>query len=136
MDSDLYNRFKGVKLPPELLDMFVEIIKSDDPSRKVLLSIAKYTSNNYHPIGLTIKQISELVFIHRKVLNTKKASFNTEFTNIDRKHAERIVDKLLGMSLCYYHHVKPSKLIRLTERGRQVVYILSQQEPDIEKINN
>jgi hypothetical protein len=62
------------------------------------------------------------VKIERKerVPKGKTFVYQKAITNIDRKAAERIVDKLLDMSLLYYTPVKPYKFLYMSNRGWQI----------------
>jgi DNA-binding MarR family transcriptional regulator len=125
MDHELFKKYESVSLSPELRALFADIVISEEATRKVLLTIGKQTLNT-DSIGVTIKQLLELIIIDRKV--QRHGKFIVEHTNIDRKHAEREVDKLLSMSLCYYHSVPPSKVINLTVRGKEVIAAIVQRE--------
>jgi DNA-binding MarR family transcriptional regulator len=123
MDHELFKRYESVSLSPDLRALFTDIVMSEEATRKVLLTIGKQTLNTEN-IGVTIKQLTELILIDRKVQRNGK--FILEHTNIDRKHVEREVDKLLSMSLCFYRAVPPSKIINLTIRGKEVIATIMQ----------
>ncbi|GIM48516.1 hypothetical protein DNHGIG_40650 [Collibacillus ludicampi] len=116
MEFELAKKYEDVRLTPELRSMFTDIVMGDEATLKTFLAIAKHTTNE--SIGITIKQIIELVKIDRR--GKRGHTFETIHSNIDRKHAERVVDKLLSMGLCYYHAIPPSKLLKLTIRGLEV----------------
>ncbi|MBP1931806.1 hypothetical protein [Ammoniphilus resinae] len=118
MDYDLHKKYEEVSLPVDLRILFADLIMADEATRKTFLTIGKNTLNT-DSFGITIKQIADTVKINRKVQN-RDGTFNTVHTNIDRKHVERIVDKLLAMSICYYRSIPPSKVINLTTRGKEV----------------
>ncbi|MEW9672973.1 hypothetical protein [Ammoniphilus sp. 3BR4] len=118
MDYELYKKYEEVSLSTEMRSLFADIITSDEATRKTFLTIGKQTLNT-DSFGITIKQIADLIKIDRKVQN-KDGTFKLVHTNIDRKHVERIVDKLLGMSVCYFRSIPPSKVINLTIRGKEV----------------
>jgi hypothetical protein len=75
-----------------------------------------------HIRGITVNDIVENVKIERKerVPKGKTFVYQKAITNIDRKAAERIVDKLLDMSLLYYTPVKPYKFLYMSNRGWQI----------------
>ncbi|MEW8963513.1 hypothetical protein [Paraclostridium dentum] len=125
MDDQLHNQFKSVKFTPEITEMYSSIIQSDLITKKVLLLIARNLheqENTKKLMGVTINDITEKLQIQRKQKVAKGRNFTFELThkNIDRKAAERIVDKLLSMSLLYYKPVKPYKYLFMTQRGIQV----------------
>ncbi|WP_282155757.1 hypothetical protein [Cytobacillus gottheilii] len=125
MDDQLHNQFKSVKFTPEITEMYSSIIQSDLITKKVLLLIARNLheqENTKKLMGVTINDITEKLQIQRKQKVAKGRTFTFELThnNIDRKAAERIVDKLLSMSLLYYKPVKPYKYLFMTQRGIQV----------------
>ncbi len=117
MDRSLYEKYKDIKLPVDLVNMYADIVINDEAARKVLIHIGKHTADE-EELGLTVGQIVERVHIQRKV--QKSNSFVIQNANIDRKHAERVVHSLQMMGLCYYRPVPPSKVINFTVRGKQV----------------
>jgi hypothetical protein len=116
VEYDLAKKYEDVRLTPELRAMFADIVMGDEATLKSFLAIAKHTTNE--SLGITIKQIVDMVKIDRK--EKRDHSFEIIHTHINRKHAERVVDKLLSMGLCYYHAIPPSKLLKLTIRGLEV----------------
>lgn len=86
-----------------------------------------------HIRGVTINDIVENVKIERKerVPKGKTFIYQKTITNIDRKAAERIVDKLLDMSLLYYTPVKPYKFLFMSKRGWQITEELINRKKEI-----
>lgn len=131
MDNDLHLKYEKVKFSDEILDMFIDILEEDQPVIRVLYYIAQELKDKEKPSseqdgtinGVTINNIVENVKIERLVRHNKGKSYKyeTEITHIHRKTAERIIDKLLSMSLLYYKPVKPYKIIYLTYRGKQIL---------------
>lgn len=117
LDESLYKKYKHVKLPNELVQMYTDIISSDEATRKVFLHIGQQTTSE-EDFGITISQLVERVKLTRRVRKGK--SFVIENTNIERKHVERILNSLFMMGLCYYRFIAPTKVINLTFRGKQV----------------
>lgn len=117
MDKDLYEKYKEVQLPIEVVQMFSDIIVKDEATRKVLIHIAKHTTDE-EEMGITIGQLVDRVKLKRKVQKGK--TFVVENTNINRKHAERIVNSLSMMGLCYFRTLPPTRVINFTIRGKQV----------------
>lgn len=131
MDLQLYEKYKNVLFPKEshekVLDMFAEIIEQDTGMIKVFKYIGEHErkfENAAEPAGITINDLINDIEVTRLV-KKKKTSRNFTYeqakTNLHRKTAERIVDKLSVMSLIYFKPVKPYKFIYLTERGKQVL---------------
>lgn len=105
----------------EQCDLFAKIVGQDELNIKVLFYIAQCEQLK---VKVHIKALSENIKISRPVGckdhkgNVK--SFVTMEDYIDRKRAERIVDRLAYASLIYFELQKPHKYIRITERGAQV----------------
>lgn len=109
----------------EQCSVFAKIIEQDVLNVKVLFYIAQCEQNK---VKVHIKSISENIQIPRPV--GKKdgrgniKSFVVEEIYIDRKRAERVVDRLTYASLITFQIQKPHKYIRLTARGAQIaIYI-------------
>jgi hypothetical protein len=126
MNSELHKKHQNVTFPPSLVEMFTEIINEDKTTRKVFIFIGKTLNNQKkvqnHIQGVTVNDIVENVKVERreKVQKGKSFTYQQVNTNIDRKAAERIVDKLLDMSLLYYTPIKPYKFLYMTNRGWQI----------------
>lgn len=105
----------------ELCQMYTAIIKQDIANIKVLFHIASCEQSN---VSVTVKNITDNVKIARRVGIKDAENTLISFTNkddfIDRKTAERIVDRLAYASLISYDIQLPFKFIRLTSRGIQV----------------
>lgn len=112
--------------PQDVIHLFTDIIINDPVSRKVFIyvgrSLKEQQKSVNHIRGVTVNDIVQNVQIQRKERVTKGKSFIYQkvITNIDRKAAERIVDKLLDMSLLYYTPVKPYKFLFMSNRGWQI----------------
>jgi hypothetical protein len=126
LDSTLHDIHKSVVFPQDVIHLFTDIIINDTVSRKVFIyvgrSLKEQQKSVNHIRGVTVNDIVENVQIQRKERVTKGKSFIYQkvITNIDRKAAERIVDKLLDMSLLYYTPVKPYKFLFMSNRGWQI----------------
>lgn len=122
MDNVLHKEYKDVHLTPQQVNMFADLIMTDEAIQKIFLVIGQETidasKNDTEGFGITITDIKKLVKINRKV--KKRRGFEDTYTEIDQKHAERVVANLLLMSLCYFRPVGKAKLINYTYRGRQV----------------
>lgn len=127
MINELHIKYKDVKLPPELVQMFADIIESDEVTKKICFHIGKterkQRSEESNIRGITITDIVDNVMVDRKTKVGKGRTFTYQEnkTNIHRKTAEKQVDKLLDMSLLFYKPIKPYKFLFLTIRGWQVV---------------
>lgn len=124
MDNVLHKKHKDVALTPEQVAMFADIVMADEAIQKAFLKIGEITQQAGRDegdgvAGVMISDIAKVVKINRKVQN-RSGSFDLKYTNIDQKHAERIVANLLVMSLCFYRPVAKTKLINYTYRGKQV----------------
>ncbi|MGM0879143.1 MAG: hypothetical protein ACQEWV_32020 [Bacillota bacterium] len=126
MDSTLHDIHKNVVFPKDVIQLFTDIITSDPVSMKVFIYVGRSLKEQQktvnHIRGITINDIVENLKIERKerVAKGKTFIYQKTITNIDRKAAERIVDKLLDMSLLYYTPVKPYKFLFMSSRGWQI----------------
>ena len=74
--------------------------------------------------GVSISHIIENVKVERLVrknVGKNKYVYEEVFTNIERKNVEKMVDKLMFMSLIYHEAIKPYKFLFLTNRGKQLI---------------
>lgn len=118
-------RYKDVRFTPELVDMYLHILEQDN-KMKVFTFISfenQKQKKKDAAIGVTINDIVEHVQVHRRTRVKKQNRFKYEMTttNIDRKGAELIVDKLLDMGLIYFVPKQPYKFLKVSERGIQVL---------------
>jgi hypothetical protein len=124
VEVQLHQQYINVEFTKEQVSMFTDIVELDLPMKRILLAIGQHADvhkDDELNAGISIKQLAEKVIINRKVQDRRRGKkFGIQETNIDRKHAERIVDSLLKMSLCYYKSFHPTKLIFLTPRGRMI----------------
>jgi hypothetical protein len=126
LDSTLHDLHKKVVFPKDVINLFTDIIINDPVSWKVFIYIGRSLKEQQktvnHIRGITVNDIVENVKIERKERVPKGRTFvyQKAITNIDRKAAERIVDKLLDMSLLYYTPVKPYKFLYMSNRGWQI----------------
>lgn len=122
MEMQLHQKYIGVEFTKEQISMFTDIVESDIALKRILLAIGQHADSHKNDginSGISIKELSEKVIIQRKVMRKGK-KYELVEANIDRKHAERITDSLLKMTLCYYKSFHPTKLIFLTSRGRHI----------------
>lgn len=131
MEEQLHLKYKHVKLTEEQTELFTEIVKQDELNIKVLFYIAQCEQNQKQ---VTVKSITENIRSTRRIGNKNNrgavTSFDTVEGLIDRKTAERVVDRLSFASLIYFEIQLPYKFIRLTERGIQIAINIKQ------KMNN
>lgn len=137
MDNLLHKKYKEVKLSQEQVAMFADIIRADEAIWKMFMRIGEVTQQAGRDEdaslgGVTISDIARSVKINRKVKN-KSGSYDMKYTNVDQKHAERVVANLLLMSLCYYRPVAKTKLINYTTRGKQVAAEIIRREKKKQK---
>lgn len=125
MEMQLHLKYINIEFSTDQISMFADIVEEDLAMKRTLLTIAQHADAHKNESdlnsGISIKQISEKVIINRRVQKEGKSKkYITSDTNIDRKHAERIVDSLLNMTLCYYKSFHPTKVLYLTARGRSI----------------
>ncbi|WP_240420379.1 hypothetical protein [Paenibacillus periandrae] len=124
MEFQMHQQYIELEFNKEQIKMFADIVELDLPMKRILLSIGQHADankDNELSAGISIKQLSEKVIITRKVQERGKGKkYGLQEANIDRKHAERIVESLLKMSLCFYKSFHPTKLIFLSPRGRSI----------------
>jgi predicted transcriptional regulator len=126
MDNGLYNKYKGVKLNDQLVQMFTDLIEEDDVTRKIFIYIGKKMGeargeNSPSKIGATITDMTNDIYITRPVKIRGKSKYKITEAKLDRKRAERAVQSLMLTGLCYYEQVGKTKVIYCTERGIQVL---------------
>lgn len=125
MDRELHLEYEKKLFPPEIVQLFSDLVESDETSKKIILFIGKLekkrTKDQEAIKGITINEIIENVQVERKTKDNKKQTYKYEITNLHRKTTEQQVAKLLNMSLLYYESVKPYKMLYLTHRGWQVI---------------
>lgn len=109
MDELTHRRFEDYNFPEETTQMFAEILAADSLLVSVLLFITKTVQlnkqENIEITGVTVNQITNEVIVKKPVKHTvknKRIYFEKKEAPIDRKHAERLLQNLLKMSLCYY----------------------------------
>ena len=123
MDTELHLKYKDVKFnDPLILDMFSDIVEEDEVLLKVLVHIRetiRLQQSVKKVIGVSVSDIINNVEVTRQLRKTKGNTYVYELavTNIHRKTAEKIADKLQSMSLIYYTELKPYKYFHITERG-------------------
>jgi hypothetical protein len=121
MDKSMDQKYSTLLFPDDIENMFIEIIKKDPVSEKVLNYITR--TRREQKKAVTIMDISENLKIDRRV-GIKKGrtiQYEKKFATIDRKTVERSVDKLSAMSLISYELMKPYKLLSPTQRGARLV---------------
>jgi hypothetical protein len=125
VNKDLHEQYQDVRFDKKQIPMFADIISADKVTKKVLTNIGSILLDQRKrnsQIGLTVNDIVENVTVNRKekVIEGKSFKYRQTVTNIEKKTAERIVNKLLDMSLLYYDSIKPYKFLHMTERGWQI----------------
>lgn len=121
MDKKLNEKHAEITYDDEICEMCSDIVRQDNLNVKVLFFITKCEQS---ATQVTVKNISENVKSPRRVGVKDEQNALVSFANkedyIDRKMAERIVDRLAYASLIYFDVQLPFKFIRLTARGAQV----------------
>jgi hypothetical protein len=140
--NELHLKYKDLRLTPELVQMFTDIIEADEVAKKVCFFIGKTERKQREEPntmrGITINDIVENIMVDRltKVEKGRSYIYKETKTNIHRKTAEKQVDKLLDMSLLFYKPVKPYKFLFLTIRGWQVIEELLIRNKQLTKQND
>ncbi|MFS1519633.1 hypothetical protein V1503_24715 [Bacillus sp. SCS-151] len=131
MDAFLNQKYKDVSFSSEVTEMFADIIQQDPNIQELFLFIGKELKNQKAEkslTGITVSDITDNLILVRATRDEKARgrsyTYKKEKTNIHRKTAERLVDKLLDMSLLYYQKKAPFKFLFLTQRGVQVMSVL------------
>lgn len=137
MDNKMYNKYKGVKLSPPLVELFSDLILEDEVNLKIFLYIGQKMSKAMDPnsdtkLGATVNDMVEDIKVLRPV-QQKGGKYENVLANIDRKRAERAVQALLMTGLCYYEPVGKSKVIYCTDRGVQVLRHIYERQKQKEK---
>lgn len=117
-----------VKFDEATCALFADILQQEIANVKVLFYLASCMQSETQA---TVKTITDSVKLARKVGKRDKdntLSFTVEDAYIDRKTAERIVDRLSHMSLVYMEVQWPNKFIKLTNRGVQVAIHIKKSE--------
>lgn len=116
----------------DLCELFADIIKQDIANVKVLFYIAQ-CMQTVTPV--TVKTITDNVKIARRVgiknADNTLVAFANQEAHIDRKTAERVVDRLAYASLISYEVQHPHKFIKLTKRGIQVAIQIKKQNMEV-----
>lgn len=123
MDKDLFQQYEKVHFSPEQVRMFASILEKDEVHRLILRYIGAMHGRGKQ---VSINDLIQNIRIERRVQVTekKKRHYVVRDELIDRKTAERVVDKLSWMSLVYYELMTPYKMLFLTNRGAQVLAYL------------
>jgi len=136
MEEKLNSQFKHIDFNDEQCKLFTEIFSQDETNIKVLFYIAQCEQSKK---PLTVKTISENVKIERRFGNKNHkgsvTSYDVNEGYIDRKTAERIVDRLAYASLIYFEVQHPYKFIRLTKRGVQIAKSLLNNQTKLNQQN-
>lgn len=128
MDLLLHRKYKNLEFPEEIEELFADIVANDNWLGSVLFyivsEVSKKETNSEAIIGISITEVSNDLIIPKKVkhIEKNKVTFEKEHASMDRKHAERVIQCLMKMSLLYY--VVPSGRTHFylpTERGIQVL---------------
>lgn len=127
LDSELNGKFEHVSFSPEVTNMFSSILHKNDLHRLILRFIATKQVNRE---TCSIIDLTESIKTERRVRVNEKNNVHYVVRNelIDRKTAERLVDKMSSMSLIHYEVMSPYKWLHLTKRGAQVLKGLEEKE--------
>lgn len=128
MDKEVHEKHSDTTFDDEFVEMYADIILQDILNKKVLFFIAKCEQSN---MQVTVKTIAENVTSNRRVGVRNDSNTLVNFSNkeglIDRKTAEKIVERLSYSSLIYFDVQLPRKFIKLTARGIQVAIKIRKQ---------
>lgn len=128
MDKEVHEKHADATFENEIVELYADIIQQDILNVKVLFFIAKCEQSNTQ---VTVKTIAANVTGTRRVGIRDDSNTLVNFANkeglIDRKTAEKIVDRLAYASLIYFDVQLPRKFIKLTARGVQVAIKIRKQ---------
>ena len=117
------------KFDEKTCEVFTEIILQDNLNLKVLYYIVKCQKAG---VNVSVKSIASNLNIRKRTAikdhENKTVKFIYEDGLIERKRAEKIIERLAYASLIYFDVNLPHKFIKLTARGVQVVFNLKQME--------
>lgn len=122
LNEELHQKYKNESFPHEITVMFKEILIQQEPiAFDVLLAIFMKNREN---TSFAIQDLANTIKVERKVRKKRADNtvyFHTETTTLNRKRAERIVDKLAAMSLIYTVNRSFYKYLYVTTRGRDII---------------
>lgn len=121
MDREFYESYEKLPFSQAEIEMFVNILDSDEFCWDVLCFIAK---KHYGKSPTNIQQIVDNLQTERRVkvpITKNSYRFEKRKTLVNRKKAERTVEKLNYMSLVTYENMPPFKKLYLTIRGGQLL---------------
>lgn len=141
MDIKLHEKYKNLRFPSnDITDMYIDILEDDPVFLKVFLFIAKQSQSNQHSdTGITINELVSNIEVERlmkKNKGTRNFTYENALTNLHRKTAERLVDKLQVMSLLYFKSVRPYKYFYLTIRGKQLLQRIVELKREKKELNH
>lgn len=121
MSRVVQTSFENVRFTNEVINMFADLIADNEPTLKVIFYILK---NHKNDKPTTIQDIVDNVKVIRRVAKRKgKKVIGYEMAEapLDRKTAERIVDRLYYMTLISIEEKLPFKQLYISNRGDQVI---------------
>lgn len=121
MSRVVQTSFENVRFTNEVINMFADLIADNEPTLKVIFYILK---NHKNDKPTTIQDIVDNVKVIRRVAKRKgKKVIGYEMAEapLDRKTAERIVDRLYYMTLISIEEKLPYKQLYISNRGDQVI---------------
>ncbi|MDR4173394.1 hypothetical protein CN327_30515 [Bacillus cereus] len=134
MNEVLSEKYKIIKFPDEVVNMFADILEEDEILYNVFHYIGSEVNKQYQETkymrGISINEIVGNVVIDRRVkkLKGKSYSLEVERTNISRRSAEVSVSTLSSMSLITEKIMHPYKFLISTIRGQQVLIELGRRK--------
>ena len=134
MSGEIIQEYKNVIFPPQIVQMFADIVKQDS----VMFSVFEYIIKRYKQDGeknfngVSVNDIANNVKIERpvKIVRGKQIHFESQVAYIHRQTAGKVIDKLLSMSLLSYKPLTPYKYFYVTKRGLQVMSEILNRIPD------
>jgi len=136
MDFESYSKYSDVEINKQvdaaqkivwdirIIMMFAEIIVNDDALFQSLRYISKRTANATDlTVGVLAKDLSSQIILERRVQvrKGKIKEFVKREAHIDQKHAERTLDKLTVMGMCYHRSIGKYKTYYVTKVGYEVI---------------
>lgn len=130
MNQENAEKYSSLKFDERVLEMFSDIVAQEESNIRMLFYIVNCHKEQKK---VTVTSICENVKMPRRVARRNAKNEIVAYDKLedfmDRKTAERIIERLVGASLIYFEVQLPHKFIGLTERGKQVaLHIVSKKK--------
>lgn len=107
MVSEINKKYCKVHLQPDIIPLMCEILASDPKAKEVLVEIARYTKTegNKKVNGISPKELTNSI----------------ESLKNSRATTQRVLDKLIGMTVIYYTKIGKYYKYQVNDRGVQLI---------------